>query len=73
MTCTDWLVIILLGTNVAGWTLALVWWKMAAFWRWNSDRGWNHFADAMDCLREQRNVMEEMEERDSGDEWKEAE
>lgn len=73
MTVTDWLVIILIGLNVAGWTLAVFWWKMSAFHAWNADRGWNHFADAMDCLRAQRDLMAEMEERDSGDWWKEAE
>lgn len=73
MNFTDWLVLILIGLNIAGWTLMYYFRAMARFHAWDARRGWTHFTDAMDCLQAQRDLMAEMEERDSGEEWKEAE
>lgn len=73
MTITDWLIIILIGLNVAGWTLMYYHRGMSRFHAWNADRGWQYFTDAMDCLQAQRDLMAEMEERDSGEEWRDAE
>lgn len=75
MTFTDWIFFILIAGNLAGWTLMYYHRAMSRFHKWNADRGWRHFTDAMDCLQAQRDLMAEMEERkeDSGDWWKEAE